>query len=71
MSVEVTSNAEFHAGVPKVLFESPVLSVLGVINEYDWAVTSDGKRFLINSEPVGHEAVPIMVVLNWTEGLRK
>jgi hypothetical protein len=71
MSVEVTSNAEFHAGVPKVLFEAPVLSVLGVINEYDWAVTSDGKRFLINSEPVGHEAVPIMVVLNWTEGLRK
>jgi eukaryotic-like serine/threonine-protein kinase len=36
-----------------------------------YAVSADGQRFLINTAPEQSASAPIMVVLNWTAGLKK
>jgi eukaryotic-like serine/threonine-protein kinase len=69
MSVDVTTGTEFHAGIPKVLFDSRIYASVTLFDEPDWDVTPDGQRFLITSEPLEHNATPINVVLNWLEGL--
>ncbi|MBZ5635266.1 MAG: protein kinase [Acidobacteriia bacterium] len=62
MSVQVTTGAGFHAGIPKPLFKGPP----GVAF---WNVTRDGQKFLI---PVPQSATsPYKVVLNWTSTLKK
>ena len=64
MAVEVSTGAAFRHGVPRQLFESSN----GTTRDY--AVTADGKRFLI---PVG---VPVAdpgrltVIINWNQGLK-
>ena len=74
MSVEVSTNPVFKAGVPKALFQTAIYMSGGptrTVTRYD--ATADGKRFLINSRVVGRTAPPspITVVLNWTRLLRK
>ena len=71
MSVPVTPGAEFHAGIPKVLFEAPTFPGAGAISEADWDVSPDGSRFLMLSEPRNREAEPITVVLNWLAGVKR
>jgi eukaryotic-like serine/threonine-protein kinase len=70
MSVQVSTDPVFEAGMPKVLFEAPVWaggnSTVRTSTRYD--VTADGRRFLINSirKDTSSAATPITVVLNWT-----
>jgi len=66
MAVEVrAAGAKFEAGVPKPLFDT---RFPGFNAWYD--VSKDG-RFLIPT-PVGESANPsMMVVVNWTAGLKK
>jgi eukaryotic-like serine/threonine-protein kinase len=68
MAVQVKTDAiTFEAGAPRVLFETRILmreDRLG--NQY--AVASDGQRFLINSTMTATGANPINIVVNWTAG---
>jgi serine/threonine protein kinase len=65
MAVSVDTRPEFHAGVPKALFQAPPKGFDG-----QWATSLDGKRFLfLVPETQGQE--PFTVVLNWQAGLKK
>ncbi len=78
MAVEVRTTPQFEARIPRTLFQtSIVVSGLGLGGGqsnyiFRYAVTADGKRFLINSVQAdsGAASQPITVVLNWTAGLK-
>ncbi len=58
--------ASFEIGVVKPLFETRATGV-----RYQYAVTADGQRFLINTAPEqAQSSAPMTVVLNWTAGLK-
>ena len=68
MAVELKFEPVLEVGTPKVLFKTPLHTVSSVSDQY--AVSSDGQRFLILS-PAGETAEsPITVVVNWFEGLK-
>jgi Tol biopolymer transport system component/predicted Ser/Thr protein kinase len=76
MAVDVTTAPTFQPGIPHMMFDSHVSGFLGgglstIVFNYD--VTPDGQRFLINSvaESEGIAPEPITVILNWTAGLKK
>jgi hypothetical protein len=58
----------FQVGAVKPLFPT---HLVGPRYEYD--VSADGQKFLINSAPQqnGAAPAPITVVVNWTAGLKK
>jgi Tol biopolymer transport system component/predicted Ser/Thr protein kinase len=63
VAVDVTPTATtFHAGIPRPLFAIPPVP---------WAVTGDGKRFLVSMPPPGDVQAPITVVLNWEAALKR
>jgi eukaryotic-like serine/threonine-protein kinase len=70
MAVEVTPGAVFKSGQAKQLFQVQAVNINGL--GYNWDVSADGERFLINTTG-GENAVqePVTLVLNWTAGLRK
>ncbi len=68
MAVEITSGSGFAAGVPKPLFRTQ-MKWLDIGFQYD--VSPDGKRFLINTLAEEEKAEAITVVQNWTAGLKK
>jgi hypothetical protein len=70
MSVPVRAAQTFEAGVPTPLFETRVGS-LNPDFRNQYAVSSDGNRFLINTVSEGSSSSPITIVLNWTETLKK
>ncbi len=67
MSAEVKAGATFEAGVPRLLFASPMKSTLGT--HYD--VSSDGQRFLINLAVGEESSRPITLIQNWTAGIKR
>ena len=67
MAAEVKSGASLQTGIPRMLFQSPA-RVNPIYSEY--CVTADGKRFLFK-DPVGENATPFTVVVNWTAGLKR
>jgi eukaryotic-like serine/threonine-protein kinase len=70
MAVNVTTGLVFQAGVPKALFQTPVVRPeFGVIGTAEPA--SDGKRFLFEVPPDRTAQPPFIVVQNWEAGLRK
>ena len=69
MAVDVGGGQEFKAGVPKVLFQAPILNDDAALSYFHWDVTPDGKRFLVDTVPASAE--PLIVVLNWTSGVKK
>jgi len=71
MSVEVRAGAQFEVGKPQVLFE-PRVGLTHAMEPGDhYAVSADGKRFLIIRAKEGTQAFPITVVLNWPAALKK
>ncbi len=66
MSVEVKTGAMFEAGVPRLLFASPMKRVG---RPYD--VSSDGQRFLINLAVGEESSRPITLIQNWTAGIKR
>ena len=69
MAVDVSTSPSFTAGIPKPLFEAPILA--GFINDqHRWQVAPDGNRFLLTTTPKT-DIPPITVMLNWTTDLRK
>jgi Tol biopolymer transport system component len=62
VKASVSPKPSFEPGTPQALFDSHMLTG-NVIHQYD--VTSDGKRFLINTVPAGASASELTVVVNW------
>jgi len=54
----------FHAGIPKPLF---VADFRDFQNRYSYDVTSDGQRFLVNTEEP--ETAVLSVIVNWIGSL--
>jgi eukaryotic-like serine/threonine-protein kinase len=59
----------FEAGVPKVLFQTNVVSYPNPRNVYD--VSADGQRFVIITPPEEATSTPIVVVTNWNAGITR
>ena len=68
----ISASSRLEVGTPAALFQTKMASIDGELGPYivfNYAVTSDGKRFLLN-EPSGEEVSPaVSVVLNWTSNL--
>jgi Tol biopolymer transport system component len=74
MSVEVSTNPVFKAGIPKALFQVPIWGGGTTHNATRYDVTAGGKKFLINCAMAeGGASAPsaITVVQNWTALLKK
>jgi len=78
MAVEVKTGSTFETGAAKPLFDAHVRGWLGAggagpgLSARDnYAVSSDGQRFLLNSLAEGSAPSPLTVVLNWTADLKK
>jgi len=70
MAVDVKlEGSVFEAGVPKVLFQTNVVSYPNPRNVYD--VSADGQRFIIVTPPEETSSTPITVVANWTTDLKR
>ena len=61
------SGATLEPGPPAALFDTR--SRQSLVGRYD--VTPDGKKFLVVTRVVDREIPPIVVVVNWLEGLKK
>jgi len=67
MAVDVKTSPAFEVGIPRRLFTTR--TNLGAAVPFRYAVTADGKRFLVESEAQGETlSTPITVVLNWNAG---
>jgi eukaryotic-like serine/threonine-protein kinase len=62
MAADVTLGKELQAGVPRALFQTQMLKGT---DRHPYAVTKDGRRFLVRVPDPRQVAVPITVVLNW------
>jgi predicted Ser/Thr protein kinase len=66
MAVDIkTDQPAFEAGVPRPLFEAHVSNVEGSNPWSQYAVTADGRHFLVNRLAAQATSSPITVVLNW------
>ena len=70
MAVDITIAPSFSPGIPKVLFDAPIVGGGQTNNVTRYDVSADGKRFLINGALSEARGAPITVVLNW-EGILK
>jgi len=62
MAADVTLGRELQVTVPRALFKTQLLKGS---DRHTYAVTKDGKRFLVKVPDPRQVAVPITVVLNW------
>ena len=70
MVVDVSaSSASFSRTTPRELFATHFEPAIASGPEY--AVSLDGKRFLMPSDPVATEEPPLTVVVNWLESVKK
>jgi eukaryotic-like serine/threonine-protein kinase len=70
MAVPVTVGANFDAGTPVALFQANPREMIATSERFDYDVSKDGQRFLINTE-LKSGLTPMSVVVNWTAGLNK
>ncbi len=70
MAAEVKlEGSTFEAGVPRVLFQTQVISYPNPRSVYD--VSGDGKRFFIITPLQENTSTPITVVTNWNASLKR
>ncbi|MFN2386656.1 MAG: type II toxin-antitoxin system VapB family antitoxin [Thermoanaerobaculia bacterium] len=67
MAAEITAGSGFAAGVPRPLFRTQ-MKWLDIGFQYD--VSADGKRFLINTLAEEEKSDAITIVQNWMAGLK-
>jgi dipeptidyl aminopeptidase/acylaminoacyl peptidase len=65
------SGALLEVEVPQALFRADVGGPAGVGVRSQYAVSSDGQRFLVNTRSDDRHSSRITVVLNWTQGLER
>ena len=73
MSVEIqpADASRFAAAPPRSLFEIPPLASQLRRGSFRYAVTADGKRFLVLMEPKDTPQPPLTVVINWQAAIPK
>ena len=69
MAVPVRPGIKFIADAPHVLFQTRITGARFSYFQYD--VTSNGQRFLINSLPPDNTAPPLILVTNWNAQLNR
>jgi serine/threonine-protein kinase len=69
MVVDIVTQPELHAGIPKVLFDGPYQ--LGEVVGRDYDVTADGQRFVMIKRPDESAPQQVNVILNWFEELKR
>ena len=71
MAVDITTQPNFAAGKPRVLFEGQYEASL--VSDANYDVSPDGQRFLMLKGSQTEETAPtqINVVLNWFEELKR
>jgi eukaryotic-like serine/threonine-protein kinase len=68
MAVDVRTGIDrFEPDAPHLLFEAPI----GNLMRNAYAVTPDGKRFLVNTHVETTDRLPMTVVLNWPAAARR
>jgi eukaryotic-like serine/threonine-protein kinase len=70
MAVPVTVGANFDAGTPVALFQANPREMIATTERFDYDVSKDGQRFLINTE-LKSALTPMSVVMSWTASLNK
>lgn len=70
MAVPVTVGTNFDAGTPVALFQANPREMIATSERFDYDVSKDGQRFLINTE-LKSGLTPMSVVVNWTASLNK
>jgi dipeptidyl aminopeptidase/acylaminoacyl peptidase len=68
MVATIDTTREFEAGVPQALFSSTA-SNISTTRQY--AVSRDGRRFLVNARSEPAAATPLTVVVNWLATIQK
>jgi Tol biopolymer transport system component/predicted Ser/Thr protein kinase len=68
MAADITPGKELQAGVPHALFPTQLLKGS---DRHSYAVTKDGKRFLLRVPDQRQVTVPITIVLNWPATAKK
>jgi hypothetical protein len=71
MAVPAKPGETFEAGTPVALFQTRAREPISAEEFFTYDVTSDGQRFLINSDAGEKTLTPVEIVLNWTGGLKK
>ena len=69
MAVPIDATGQFDAGVPQALF--PIGRARAFDASQVYAVTKDGKRFLVNARPEQSSAAPLTVVVNWPAAVQR
>ncbi len=67
----VAPKPSFEADVPVPLFESRITSGSAAIEPFQYDVTADGRRFLVDTISDPASAPPLTVVTNWNAALKK
>jgi eukaryotic-like serine/threonine-protein kinase len=70
MAVHVTPAPTLKPGLPKPLFEAPLVNPISdeiLLSGFRWDVTPDGIRFLVNKDTLSYESLTL--VSNWTTDL--
>ena len=70
MAVPVTMGANFDAGTPAALFQANPREMIATSERFDYDVSKDGQRFLINTE-LKSGLTPMSVLVNWISALNK
>jgi hypothetical protein len=68
MSADLEAAPDLKAGIPSMLFQTR-MAVTSTRDQY--AVSTDGQRFLMITPAADPAPAAITVVLNWTAGLQR
>ncbi len=71
MLVEVKAGGTFETGPPVTLFQTRTRQPVSFMDAFSYDVTSDGRRFLINTRVEEPNAAPLSVILNWSSEIEK
>ena len=71
MAVAIDATDQINAGVPLALFPTALGTGANQLVNQRYAVTKDGKRFLVSATPQQSRVAPLTVVLNWTATIQK
>jgi Tol biopolymer transport system component len=70
MATPVTIGASFDAGTPVALFQANPREMIATSEQFDYDVSKEGQRFLINTQ-LKAALTPMSVVMSWTASLNK
>ena len=67
-SLSLESGSTLKPGIPRSLF---AVHVVGFTDRHDYAVSSDGQRFLVNTVPEDTSFGSLNLVLNWISEVKQ